>query len=144
MSEAEQRESIVACARTWLRTPWHHAARVRGAGVDCVQFVNCVYHEALGTPLVDVDYTPDQYLHHGQEVLLEYLSRLSRPVHAALPGDVVVYRFGRAMSHAGIVVRWPEIIHASRPDAAVVLADGEGGYLADRERGVYRWTGFRE
>src|SRR5690349_11447583 len=30
-------------ARTWLLTPWHHNARVRGAGVDCGQLLIACY-----------------------------------------------------------------------------------------------------
>lgn len=140
---ADVRMALVEAACGWLGTPWHHAARVRGAGVDCVQLVNAVYHDVLGTPLLEVDYSPDQYLHHGHEALLECLDRFARPVAEALPGDVVAYRFGRAMSHAGIVVAWPQIIHASRPERMVTYGDGQGGFLAERERMVYRWTGFR-
>lgn len=139
-----RRLALVEAARGWLLTPWHHAARVRGVGVDCAQLVNAVYHAALGTPLVEVEYSPDQYLHHGREALLECLDTFARPVPAAQPGDVVVYRFGRAMSHAGIIVDWPQIIHASRPDRMVLLADGEGGHLTGRPRMYYRWNGFGE
>jgi cell wall-associated NlpC family hydrolase len=144
MTRDPRRTALVEEARGWLLTPWHHAARVQGGGVDCVQLINAVYHAVLSTPLVEVRYSADQYLHRGCEALLECLAAFSRPVAMALPGDVAVYRFGRAMSHAGIVVAWPTIIHASRPDRIVTLADGVGGYLAERERMYYRWTGFED
>lgn len=144
MTEDTKRAALVDAARGWLNTRWHHAARVRGCGVDCVQLINVVYHDVLRTPLIDVEYSSDQYLHHGGEILLQCLAQFARPVTQALPGDVVVYRFGRAMSHAGIAVLWPQIIHASRPDRIVVLADGMGGNLTGRERAYYRWTGFEE
>jgi cell wall-associated NlpC family hydrolase len=34
-SEAAQRATVVAEARSWIRTPYHNCADVKGAGVDC-------------------------------------------------------------------------------------------------------------
>ncbi len=33
------RAEIVAAARAWLGTPFHHQARVRGVGVDCIGLI---------------------------------------------------------------------------------------------------------
>lgn len=51
------RRAVVAEALTWLRTPYHHAARIKGVGVDCAQFLIAVY---AATGLID-DFTPDRY-----------------------------------------------------------------------------------
>lgn len=142
--EAEIRSALVMEARTWLRTPWHHRARVKGAGVDCAQLVNAVYHAVVGTALSEVDYSIDHFIHREGGALLPELEAIASIVPSARPGDIVVYRFGRAMSHAGIVTAWPDIIHAYRVEGRVVLGDGDGGRLAGRERCFYRWIGFED
>jgi cell wall-associated NlpC family hydrolase len=54
----------------------------------------------------------------------------------ALPGDFVLYHFGRCWAHGAIVLEWPLIIHALT-GKGVVLADGEReGCLVGRAR---RW-----
>ena len=46
MTEHEQRQAVVAEALTWLGTPYHHRARVKGAGVDCGQLLAAVFEGA--------------------------------------------------------------------------------------------------
>ena len=45
MAEQEQREAVVAEARTWIGTPWIHMAAIKGAGVDCAMLLARVYIE---------------------------------------------------------------------------------------------------
>ena len=42
MSDA-QRAAVVAEARSWIGTPYHHAADVKGHGVDCAMLLIRVY-----------------------------------------------------------------------------------------------------
>ena len=35
--ELAQRLAVVAEAESWLGTPYHHEARIKGHGVDCVE-----------------------------------------------------------------------------------------------------------
>ena len=39
------------------------------------------------------------------------------------PGDLILFKFGRAFSHGAIVIDLPTIIHAVRKDREVVLGD---------------------
>jgi cell wall-associated NlpC family hydrolase len=41
---------------------------------------------------------------------------------APLPGDFLLFHFGRSYSHGAIVINWPLCIHAHR-DSGVVLVD---------------------
>jgi cell wall-associated NlpC family hydrolase len=45
-------------------------------------------------------------------------------VEVGLPGDIVLYRFGRCISHGAIVLAWPQIIHAYIR-LGVVMDEGE-------------------
>src|SRR5262249_43477037 len=41
-----RRAAVVAEAESWIGTPFHHAARVKGAGVDCLMLLAEVYERA--------------------------------------------------------------------------------------------------
>jgi cell wall-associated NlpC family hydrolase len=130
LTEAEERQAVIAEARTWLRTPWHHGAKVKGAGVDCAMLLIACYSAA---GLIS-DFTPEHYpidwaMHRDQALFDEWLSRFAHLVDTPGPGDVAHYRFGRVFSHAAIVVDWPLIIHASMPTGIVTLDHGDQDWL---------------
>jgi cell wall-associated NlpC family hydrolase len=144
------RAAVVAEARRWLRTPYHHAAQVLGAGVDCAMLPAAVYRAAGLIPDVPVGhYPPDWHLHrqNGVEVAeryLEIVARHAREVPAPTgPGDFVLYRWGRAFAHGAIIVAWPRIIHAAI-HVGVTEDDGDSGPLAGRERKFFTlWPSAR-
>jgi len=41
---------VIRCAHAWLRTPYHHMGRVKGAGVDYAMLLAEVYSEAGRVP----------------------------------------------------------------------------------------------
>jgi len=106
------RNQVVAAARTWIGTPYHHHARVKGAGVDCAQILIAVFAECGLIEEFDPGvYPTDWHMHRGEEMYAAWLDRYGDRVDAPSPGDVALYRFGRAYSHGGIVV--PEgVIHS--------------------------------
>lgn len=133
MTEAELRAAVVDAARGWLGTPWHHMARVRGAGVDCAQLLMATYSDAgLITPFQHDPYPPDWMLHRDEERLLGIVQQYADEVDVPRPGDIVLFRFGRCFAHGGIVVEWPLVIHAYRVEREVVWGDATQGLLADR------------
>jgi cell wall-associated NlpC family hydrolase len=141
-SVAEQRAAVVAEAMTWLRTPYHHLARVKGAGVDCAQILIAVYAAASVIDAFDPGfYVHDWMLHRSEEIYLGWVEKYAHCVEVPQPGDIALYRFGRTVSHAAIVVDWPTVIHAHLPDRMVVLADAEKGELPGRLFGFYSLWG---
>lgn len=121
--ERIEREAVISEALTWLKTPYHHAGRVKGAGVDCSLFVAEVFERCgLVERITPEHYPPDWNLHRGRERLLEVLEKYARRVECPLPADVAVYLNGRCASHSAIVIEWPNIIHAIA-EVGVVLAD---------------------
>lgn len=141
-SEAEQRTSVVAEARAWLGTPYHHAARVRGAGVDCAMLLAAIYEDAGVIPSVAFErYSMDWMLHRDTERLLDVVTRYSRDVSEQTgPGDLIIYRYGRAYAHGAIVVDWPMIIHAVQR-SGVILDDADAAQLAGRDRRIFTLWG---
>lgn len=135
-------QSIIDIAMTWLRTPWHHKARVKGEGVDCAQILIAVFAEA---GLIDEfdpgDYPPDWMQHREEERFLGWIGQHADRVDTPQPGDVAIYTVGRCFSHGAIVIDWPHIIHASNRDRMVCLADGTQGWLAGRDVQFWRVKG---
>ncbi|MDQ7989014.1 MAG: NlpC/P60 family protein [Candidatus Dactylopiibacterium sp.] len=140
---AAQTERILAAALLWLGTPYHHAARVRGAGVDCAQLLIAVYAEDLGLfPVPEVwDYPKDWMLHRAEERFMEALQAHADPVDEPLPGDVALWKFGRCFAHAGIVVGWPRILHADGHVGRVTLGCADEGRVAGKPVRFYRMRG---
>jgi cell wall-associated NlpC family hydrolase len=127
IGEAEGRALVVAEAMTWLGTPYHHRARLKGVGVDCAQLPLAVY---VGAGLVEDfdpgDYPCDWHQHRSEERYARVVLSLARELDSIGdigPGDVILWKYGRAFSHGALVIDLPRVIHASRKDDGVVLAD---------------------
>ena len=123
------RAEVVAAARSWLGTPFHNGADIRGIGVDCGMLLVRVYVDlGLCPPFDPRPYAPDWHLHRDEERYLGFI--LARCVEVEAPadgpqtGDILALRFGRSWSHAGIVTDLAPltIVHASAP-ARCVLED---------------------
>lgn len=141
------RAALLAEAETWLGTPFHHEARVKGAGVDCGQLLLAVY-EAVGIiPHVETEpYPADFHLHRDREWYAEILGAYAREFagppdgEAPRPGDVALFKFGRVYSHGAIVIAWPRLIHAYF--AAREVCWGDATLLPLRDRPVRFFTPF--
>lgn len=135
------RTQIVNEAKAWVGTPYHHRARVKGAGVDCAQLLIGVYSACGLIPAAfDVaDYPMDWHLHKDEERYLNHVIAHAHPVDEPLPGDVVLFQFGRTVSHGAIVSEWPFIIHAYRADGYCCVSDvSKSDELTHRMVGIYR------
>ena len=73
---AMQRAAVVAEARSWIGTPYHHAADVKGHGVDCALLLVRVYCDlGLVEPFDPRPYTRDWFLHRSEERYLGFPPR---------------------------------------------------------------------
>lgn len=111
---AALRQAVVDEARTWLRTPYAHRQKAKGAGVDCALFPVAVYSACgLMPPNQDFgNYSTQWHVHHDEERYLEIVLRYSREVEAPQPGDFALWKICRTFSHGGIVTAWPRVIHS--------------------------------
>lgn len=131
-AEASSRARVTALAREWIGTPYRHGARLKGIGCDCT-FVACVYEAAGLVPHLDIaPYTPQAHLHREGSLYLDLVLRHGRRTDAPLPGDMALYRYGRAFSHGAIVVEpgWPAVVHGDMGARCVIEAVGDQGRLA--------------
>lgn len=123
MRELTDRARVVAAARQWIGTPYHHMADVKGAGCDCAMLLVRVYCDlGLIEPFDPRPYPRDWHLHRGEERYLGFLLARARLVARPQPADVVLFRYGRCFSHGGIVtVAEPlTIVHAFAPAGRVL------------------------
>lgn len=113
------REAIVACARSWMGTRWHHQAYRKGVGTDCLGLIAGVAVE-LGLPGGAEWEAEPKYHSYGRTptegLLIEgadkFLDRI--PVHTAKLADILVYAFKTEPQHFALISNDdPErIIHA--------------------------------
>ena len=96
------RESIVAEARSWIGTPWHHAARVKGVGVDCVGLPVGVLR-VCGAVALDFDVPP--YVQSPDGTMIKTCSRHMIQIKQSEMqiGDLIVLASDVVPQHLGIV-----------------------------------------
>ncbi len=112
-----KRCDIVAAARCWLGTPYHHQASVCGIGADCLGLVRGVWRDLHGADAERPPaYTRDWAEATGEETLLAAATRhlVVVDVANAREGDVVVFRLrpGVVAKHTGILMSGSAFIHA--------------------------------
>lgn len=128
MRNVDKQLLAVQNALTWVDTPYHHHARIKGVGVDCAQLILAVAHES---GLITQDqvtnapqYAPQWHLHNREEKLLDVLTSFNCveiDKESTQPGDIVCFQFGRTTSHLGIMISDTAFIHARYDVKKVVI-----------------------
>jgi NlpC/P60 family putative phage cell wall peptidase len=124
-------DDIIRAARGRIGTPFHHQARIKGVGVDCIGLLVGIAAELeltddKGIQLADYDKPNYSPLPDGRGLkaavsvhLLELPS-----IGEALPGDVYLFRFQHDPQHVGILSELPDgapaIIHCYSNTGKVV------------------------
>jgi NlpC/P60 family putative phage cell wall peptidase len=116
---------IVAHARAWIGTPYHHRASLCGAGADCLGLIRGIWRAQCGAePEPMPDYSPSWAEVGRDEVLWHAVARHLVPVCSPEDGQVLLFRLqGQALAkHLGIqCAGGTQFIHAC-PRAGVVQA----------------------
>lgn len=115
--EVEGRLAVVREAESWLGTPYHGNADVKGAGVDCGMLPLRVFSTVGVIEFIDPRPYPMQWSVHqsGERYLSEVLKHAVEIEGPPLPGDLAMFKFGKGWAHGAIVIDWPRIIHANPP-----------------------------
>lgn len=110
---ADWRGRVVVEARSWLGTPYHHLADVKGRGVDCAMLTWRVFHDL---DLFDVPdprpYPIHWHLHRSEERYLLNFETWAHPAREPRAGDIALFRFGRTVSHSAILTSPTTMVHA--------------------------------
>lgn len=124
---ATDRAAVVAAARAWLGTPYHHQASVRGVGCDCLGLVRGIWRDVMACDAEEPPpYTRDWAEALGRETLLDAAGRHLARVkpRAPLPGDVLIFRYAADVpaKHVGIATGHGTMIHAIERRGVVEVA----------------------
>ncbi|MCL1629897.1 NlpC/P60 family protein [Roseibaca sp. V10] len=108
---------VIAIARSWLGTPYHDQASLRGVGCDCLGLARGVWREVVGAePFPIPSYSRDWGETGPREVLAEGARAMMIEVSAAVapPGALILFRMmPRAIAkHVGILTGPCSFIHA--------------------------------
>ena len=117
--EGLARSAIVAEARSWIGTPYHHQASLKGVGCDCLGLVRGVWRALLGPePEAIPGYSADWGEAGAEEPMLAAARRhlIEIEPESAGPGDVLVFRMrpGRVAKHAGVKTSSSSFVHAQQ------------------------------
>lgn len=121
------REAIIAEALSWIGTPYHHQASLKGVGADCLGVVRGVWRSVHGYDAeMPPAYSRDWAEAAGEETLLAAAGRHMRPIgiDQRQPGDVLIFRFRATVpaKHAGILTGPDTFVHAIEGGAACDVA----------------------
>jgi cell wall-associated NlpC family hydrolase len=119
------RAAVVTEAMSWLGTPYHSCADVKGAGVDCAMILVRVY-AACGLIPADVDprpYNPQWFLHSSETRYLNWLRKYAHEVASPQSGDLSLFKFGKQAAHGAIIVDEQSMIHAYNLAGRVIQDD---------------------
>ena len=108
---------VIVVARSWLGTPYHDQASLRGVGCDCLGLARGVWREVVGPePFPIPPYSRDWGETGPREVLAEGARRMMPefPVQLAGPGTLILFRMmPRAIAkHVGILTGPDTFLHA--------------------------------
>jgi cell wall-associated NlpC family hydrolase len=146
----DRRAALVAEARSWIGTPYHFGAMLKGIGCDCGTLLlgvlqACGY--ARGEKIER--FTQDWFCHTSEERYAKRLMRnatlvvqaISYATLEARPGDLVLTHHQKIetirFNHGGIVTEWPKVIHAVDPHVEEIDASKHWMWNF-REVAVYR------
>jgi NlpC/P60 family putative phage cell wall peptidase len=120
------RSQVVAEARSWVGTPYHHQGHVKGQGVDC-GWLPIMCFRLIGAVPMDFDpgnYSSDWYMHKSEERYLAFVERFARQVDAAAarPADIALFKIGKCLSHTSILIGGRLMVHANRKASQVEIA----------------------
>ena len=122
------RDTIIAEARSWIGTPYHHQAAVKGVGCDCLGLVRGVWRAVYGfDPEQPPAYSRDWAETLRRETLAEAAARYMEPaaLDAVEAGDLLLFAINAdaPAKHCAILTAQSRIVHAieSHPVAEVSL-----------------------
>jgi NlpC/P60 family putative phage cell wall peptidase len=140
-------EQIVSTARTWLGTPFHHQARLKGKGCDCLGLIIGVVdelglkdaHGRLLSSYDEITYPKEPDGAYLIEKLTGLLDEI--PIADARSGDLALFRVRENPQHLAILSDYEGtlgMIHSFAPSRRVVEHRLDEDWKS-RLLKVYRW-----
>ena len=142
-ASADRQRHLDQVARSWLGTPFHSHAAIRGVGVDCVHLLAEIYRESgllAGYELPR--YTMGGGDHADTSLVISWLEahplrRIDLTTDALAARDLVTFRLGRVAHHVGLMLGEKTFLHAIR-DCGVLESRIDEKIYARRLLQAYR------
>lgn len=140
-AEESRRRALEWEANSWVGTPFHQHATLKGVGVDCVHLAAAIY---IATGFLD-RFEPGHYNMDGGEngdedrVIdwVEKSGRFARQPAGPLIGDLLCFRNGRWPYHVGVMISERQFVHACAHHQVMVSNIDDTTY-AKRLLAIYR------
>lgn len=138
------RAALIAEARTWLGTPWHHQAAVKGAGCDCIGFVRGAAEPFIGAIDQPMDYAATWPLYRAEERLREAMAEHATEIaiEEARPGDILLFSVGKGPAHhCGYLGDGNTLLHCYQ-EAGRVVEQPLALFWIEKARAAFRLPGI--
>jgi cell wall-associated NlpC family hydrolase len=137
-----EREEVVSSAKSFLKTPWAHAGRIKGVGVDCTGLIICSLNEN-GAEIPDkFDYALGDEFYSLLKILKSSCYTVN--ISEILPGDIILFRAKDMYNHVGMFVGENKFIHSySDPAIMRVTISRIDNYWRERIHSIHSYNGFR-
>jgi cell wall-associated NlpC family hydrolase len=137
---------LLASALTWLHTPFHEGAALKGIGCDCYGLIRGVAAEVFEVGLMPLPLVAVGRWSEARQVWPVFAQDIDRfaheiPLGEAAPGDILVFGDEHgALLHTGILINKQTFLHSigHGRTTGVHLARFEGAW-AQRHRRTYRY-----
>lgn len=132
-------DELIAVARSYINTPFHHQGRLPGIGLDCAG-VGIAVAKSLGIPIKDFSGYPRTPFDGMLKKMLdeqESLMRIARDT--AEPGDVLLMRISTDPQHIAIMSYNGYMIHAYQ-NVGKVVEQRIDAYWKNKIVAVYRFV----
>lgn len=110
-------QRAVEIARTWIGTPYHHQASLKGIGCDCLGLIRGIWRELYGKEPQSIPaYTPDWAEANPRETLYLAAKHHMQEIEKSdmKLGNIILFRWRNKQpaKHAAIISNNDKIIHA--------------------------------
>lgn len=140
-------QDIVDKAREYIGTPFHHGARVKGEGIDCVQLLIAIFNE-LGADIADHnDYSRFDEFERLIEILRTYCDEIyDLPGDESLVqnGDILAFRGTLMYNHCGIYCGGTFVHAYASPAYGKVIEEDLTPLWKSRVAFVFRFRGVSD
>jgi NlpC/P60 family putative phage cell wall peptidase len=140
------RDALIAEARSWLGTPWHHQAALKGVGCDCIGFVRGVAEPFVGPVPIALDYPATWHLYRADPRLYSGFKARAEEIvpEDARAGDVLLFGAGKGPAHhCAYVTPNGGLIHCYR-EAGAVVEHGLSPWWRAKLRHTFRLPGIED